>query len=338
MYAQCPECLTFFRVKPEQLKAAHGKVRCSQCKHVFNALETLRGDLSAEELRAVREARSDNAHDSGKERQAAKADENGDLFAQLDYTANEELPLDDDEAAPQLDDNLAADELAEEVAGDEPGIDQRAAELADFDEENREQLESRTGLTERMGDEFANLPRTDFSAPRRHPFKTALLLLANLLLLTALAAQFMHHERRELLAHPEIGPYLSEAYDRIGFEVAPPRDIAAIRVSRTNVASHPEFSSTLLLTAVLENRAGFEQPWPLLRIDLQDRWGDTVGARYFEPREYLKNPAEAAGLMPQGEPQAAALAIADPGPDAVGFQVEPCMKKGNRKLCTSDLR
>ncbi|MEJ2590231.1 MAG: DUF3426 domain-containing protein [Candidatus Thiodiazotropha sp.] len=41
MLTQCPHCLTLFRIAPEQLKAAAGKVRCSRCNQVFNALHRL---------------------------------------------------------------------------------------------------------------------------------------------------------------------------------------------------------------------------------------------------------------------------------------------------------
>lgn len=51
---QCPACETTFRVSPEQLEVAEGKVRCGHCLHVFTALEhalelpqsTLRGTAS----------------------------------------------------------------------------------------------------------------------------------------------------------------------------------------------------------------------------------------------------------------------------------------------------
>lgn len=39
MVTTCPSCLTSFIVKPEQLESHQGQVRCSQCQHVFNALE-----------------------------------------------------------------------------------------------------------------------------------------------------------------------------------------------------------------------------------------------------------------------------------------------------------
>lgn len=41
MLTRCPHCTTTFRVKPEQLKARLGRVRCGQCQTVFNALDSL---------------------------------------------------------------------------------------------------------------------------------------------------------------------------------------------------------------------------------------------------------------------------------------------------------
>ncbi|MEW5890557.1 MAG: DUF3426 domain-containing protein [Pseudomonadota bacterium] len=38
---RCPACQTAFRVKPEQLRARQGKVRCGRCQAVFNALDSL---------------------------------------------------------------------------------------------------------------------------------------------------------------------------------------------------------------------------------------------------------------------------------------------------------
>lgn len=41
MITRCPACSTAFRVTPDQLKLMQGKVRCGECQHVFNALDTL---------------------------------------------------------------------------------------------------------------------------------------------------------------------------------------------------------------------------------------------------------------------------------------------------------
>ena len=41
MLTRCPACATHFRVTAEQLKARSGRVRCGECQHVFNALDSL---------------------------------------------------------------------------------------------------------------------------------------------------------------------------------------------------------------------------------------------------------------------------------------------------------
>lgn len=41
MLTRCPHCRTAFRVKPEQLKARQGRVRCGACQAIFNAVENL---------------------------------------------------------------------------------------------------------------------------------------------------------------------------------------------------------------------------------------------------------------------------------------------------------
>ncbi len=41
---RCPHCGTTFRVKPEQLRARNGRVRCGHCQAPFNALESLIDD------------------------------------------------------------------------------------------------------------------------------------------------------------------------------------------------------------------------------------------------------------------------------------------------------
>jgi predicted Zn finger-like uncharacterized protein len=52
MYTHCPECSTYFRITAEQLRAAQGKVRCSNCDTVFNALENLEETLPAGQVTA----------------------------------------------------------------------------------------------------------------------------------------------------------------------------------------------------------------------------------------------------------------------------------------------
>jgi predicted Zn finger-like uncharacterized protein len=50
MYAQCPECLTVFKIAASDLGAAHGSVRCGHCATVFDALRSLTEQLPPEPI------------------------------------------------------------------------------------------------------------------------------------------------------------------------------------------------------------------------------------------------------------------------------------------------
>ncbi|MGH8173808.1 MAG: zinc-ribbon and DUF3426 domain-containing protein [Rhodanobacteraceae bacterium] len=50
MYAQCPECLTIFKLSGAELGAALGSVRCGHCNAVFDALRTLAEQLPPEPI------------------------------------------------------------------------------------------------------------------------------------------------------------------------------------------------------------------------------------------------------------------------------------------------
>ena len=45
MNTQCPHCRTVFRVEPDQLEAAGGRVRCGHCRAVFDARQRLQKEL-----------------------------------------------------------------------------------------------------------------------------------------------------------------------------------------------------------------------------------------------------------------------------------------------------
>jgi len=45
MNTQCPNCRSVFRIAQEQLNAAGGRVRCSRCRHVFDAHTRLQKEL-----------------------------------------------------------------------------------------------------------------------------------------------------------------------------------------------------------------------------------------------------------------------------------------------------
>ncbi len=45
MYTQCPHCEAIFRVSMKEITTAHGQLRCGECGHIFNAMNSLSSTL-----------------------------------------------------------------------------------------------------------------------------------------------------------------------------------------------------------------------------------------------------------------------------------------------------
>ena len=148
------------------------------------------------------------------------------------------------------------------------------------------------------------------------------------LLLLALGAQVVHQYRDTLLRDPRVGPLIgplvNEAYARLGRPIPPLADATMFELRQEgNVAdSRP---GTLHVRASITNRAGFAQAPPLLRVSLEDRFGNAVSVRDFTPADYLPEGATAPASLAAGEKVPVDLLLLDPGGDAVGFQLRPCV-------------
>jgi hypothetical protein len=105
-------------------------------------------------------------------------------------------------------------------------------------------------------------------------------------------------------------------------------------VNTLNVTSDPADPGALSITGALENQAGFVQPWPLLRVVLTDRYGETLRARDFKPAEYL--PASQANVsLAAGQAARFRIDVVDPGADAVGFSLNPCLDLPRGRVCAA---
>ena len=86
----------------------------------------------------------------------------------------------------------------------------------------------------------------------------------------------------------------------------------------------------------MTNRAAFAQPLPLLRVEIEDRFGAAVAIRDFQPGEYLKNPARAGRLLGTGEAADAQLDVVSTGVDGVGYRLNICMRDADGSVhCAS---
>ncbi len=151
-----------------------------------------------------------------------------------------------------------------------------------------------------------------------------------LLLAVLLAAQLTHHNRQQLARDATVGPALREVYSNLGMPLPPNWNLAAFELRQWGASeSAPSSAGAMTVRASLKNAADFPQPMPLLRLELEDRFGGTVARRDFQPAEYLKVPAQATRLLPAGASTEAELEIVGTTPEAVGYRLDVCLHDDN---------
>jgi predicted Zn finger-like uncharacterized protein len=157
-----------------------------------------------------------------------------------------------------------------------------------------------------------------------------------MLLIAALAAQAVHFWRDDLARDPLAGPWVLRAYQLLDLPLEPPSDLAAFELRQWGATSDTAQPDRLRLRASIVNRAAFAQPYPLLRLSLQDRFGNTIGVRDVSPADYLPGGATSpAHLLRPGQRADAEIVFLDPGRDAVGYELDLCLPAGDGVRCAS---
>ena len=304
MLTHCPNCATFFRVSNADLAAAEGEVRCSKCDTVFDARAHMHDDDVAGGTAAALPppVAADKRNPSI-----------GDLFGD---------PHDAEPAgigSGMLDDAALDDQaLAEGALA--AAVD--AAESAPLDPEHT------------LADLRHSFPTLrDAGRPRA---KVGRWILASTLLGMALVGQLVHANRDHLARDPAVGTLVVNAYQALALPIVAPTDLGAMAIARTEVTSHPLYDGVLYITATITNDATFPQPLPLLRVRLDDRWGEPHGTRMFTPAEYLRTAPPTGARAEPGRSYAIALEVLDPGNDAVGYALAPCLAMGTAIICSGD--
>ena len=100
MYTCCPECETTFRLNAEDLRRAHGQVRCGECDHVFNAIEFLSEENTEVEVAEAEAVMVDASDDSvfaldTEPANDALAENKEDNDEEPDYEPDKEPDIDD---------------------------------------------------------------------------------------------------------------------------------------------------------------------------------------------------------------------------------------------------
>ena len=137
-------------------------------------------------------------------------------------------------------------------------------------------------------------------------------------LLLLLLMQIVLADRVQLAADARWRPLVSGACAVLRCEVPAWREPGAMTLVDRDVRPHPSHAGALRVKATFRNEAQWAQAWPVLVLTLSDVDGRVVGARAFQPREYLgREPARA--TIASNEAAAVSMDILEPMPGVVAF-------------------
>ena len=192
------------------------------------------------------------------------------------------------------------------------------------------------GARRGMPEGLEELALSEIAVRSRRDLPSAVWLCTATLLALGLAAQMIHENREWLATHAPLGSHLQSLYARFGVAMPSAASLSAYQLRQWGVTGDPDANGTLRMRASILNTSERVQPYPLLRVTLGNRFGNRIGARDFEPAEYVGKPVTR--MLAPGERVDATLDILDPGNDAEGFEIDVCLRGIDQKIrCAADV-
>ena len=152
-----------------------------------------------------------------------------------------------------------------------------------------------------------------------------------------LLVQIVHHYRDELAVQAGLNRPLTALYAALGMPLVPRWDLRAYDVRQLGAVADPASAGLITVRASIKNSAQQAQPLPLLRVTLQDRFGNRIAARDVAPRSYLPHATPDSSLLGAGQRIDAEMGFVDPGANAVGFEIDACLpQRGGGITCAND--
>ena len=351
MSTACPNCLLHLAVTPADLRIGQGYVRCGRCQRVFNALISLTEDpeqtpqegaqaTGTGSMPVIDEAPASAEPDAGSGDEPADEATLAALRAVPDDvdvvesvgTGTFETIILEGHGVLQTEEHVTEERLDQELQN-------FADRLEAGQDESGENVLLEFSEPLELGEAPPPEPRArvahpEYAEPAPQPedfvedlevtqrthwgWKLGAALLGLLLL-----AQVVHHFRRPLLAQSWSGPALGALYGAMGRPMEPDWDLLAYDVRQLGAEAPSWAADRILVRASVLNRARHGQPPPVLRVTLQDRYGNALATHDVLPQDYLRA-APPARLAPDQRVDAE-LVLADPAGKAAGFELDACL-------------
>jgi len=152
-----------------------------------------------------------------------------------------------------------------------------------------------------------------------------------------LLAQIVNHYRDELAATTRFHRPITALYASLGVRLAPHWDLRAYEVHQLGASVEPASAGLITVRASVKNAAAQPQPLPVLRVTLQDRFGNRIAARDVAPPMYLPHATPGSAFLSAGQRIDAEMGFVDPGANAVGFEIDACLPASAGEVtCAND--
>jgi len=152
-----------------------------------------------------------------------------------------------------------------------------------------------------------------------------------------LVAQVINHNRHSLATNALLNRPLTRFYKAIGVPLVPSWDLRAYDVRQLGASTSESGEGTLTVRASLKNDAAQPLPLPLLRITMQDRYGNRVATRDVPPSGYVPGVLPPEAHLGAGQRIDAEIKFKDPGQNAVGFEIDACLATATGRIaCAND--
>lgn len=359
MFTVCSKCNLRLTVTAQDLRAAQGYVRCGRCHNVFNALAALADDPARQ---AVPASTADTQQRPVLTQPEPPHPEPDKADLPQPHTAATDSDLEFNPASTNINEVFIEASPAERTGtfesivliGDpaadadepvpEPDAPPAEPDAAALEEPVVAALDQGPSLVDwSVGSEIASAleepPEVALlnPPPARGRLPNWVLGTVTGLLLLGLLAQLTHHYRSQLATTAVLQRPLTALYQALGLPLAPRWNIADYGIRQLGASNEGAAAGDLVVRASISNNAAHDQPLPLLRVVMQDRFGNRVAGRDLQPAEYLGPGAPRASMMRPGQRVDVQVAFRDPGQAATGFEVDACMRESDHTVtCAND--
>jgi predicted Zn finger-like uncharacterized protein len=159
------------------------------------------------------------------------------------------------------------------------------------------------------------------------------------LLAFTLLLQVLHYNRQSLALDTTFGPAAAKVYGWFGVTLMPRWDLTAYSVKQLGADAEGAGGSQLRVRLSVQNESSRVQPLPLLRLTLQDRYGNAVATRDLEPSEYLPKRVASQRLLEPDQRIDVELHVVDSNKAAIGFEIDACLRgEGGVIGCANEAR